>query len=104
MSCDHSLSYYLYNMRLYTLFLFLIIVPTLAFCPKRKYSYDKAIGKIMGKTWCQYRICKNGICYPPDDSLFFDGSFDDFKNYYNGPAGEDLTCITPISLTSYKNS
>ena len=58
----------------------------------------------MGKTWWQYKVCKNDTCYPPVDSLFFDGSFDDFKYHYKGYNGKDLTCITPIALKPYKRN
>lgn len=83
---------------------FLAIIPMLAFCPKHKHSYDKAIRKIMGKTWWEYKICVKDTCYSPDDSLFFDGYFNDFKNHYKGYNGKDLICITPHPLSSYKTS
>ena len=91
-------------MRLYVLLLFLIIIPVFAFCPKHKHSYDKAIGKIIGKTWWNYKVCKNDTCSPPDDSLFFDAHFDDFKNHYKGYGGKSLTCISPFAFTPNKRS
>jgi hypothetical protein len=90
-------------MRLYLLLLLLVVIPVLAFCPKRRYAYDNAIGKIMGKTWWQYKVCKNDTCSSPEDSLFFDGSFNDFKNYYKDYGGKCLTCITPNAISPYKD-
>ena len=78
------------------------MIPFWAFCPKKNHSYDTAIGKIMGKTWWKYKVCVNDTCSSPEDSLFFDGSFDDFKNHYKGYGGKHLTCIIPIALSPFK--
>lgn len=87
-------------MRTYLMF-FLMGFMAFSFCPKRKHPYEKAIIKIMGKTWFQYKVCGADTCLPPDDSLFFTGTFDDFKNHFKGFNGEPLTCITPHVVTPY---
>ncbi len=91
-------------MRSYFFLLILVTAPVFTFSTERKHSYAKAIKKIMGRTWWQYKVCENDTCSIPEDSLFFDGSFDDFETYYKDHSGQCLRCISPIAFALDKNS